>query len=94
MILFMSKNEQHCPVCQKSVQPSQRYPHYLCTECASKAKSKDGRLLRFGNESWSGGFVASYADTGEPYPSHECYIEGIACYADEHHMGGIVIKPV
>jgi hypothetical protein len=38
--------------------------------------------------------VAWYADTEEPYPSHECYIDGIHCYADEAHMGGIVIRVV
>jgi hypothetical protein len=63
-------------------------------DCASRAKSKDGRLLRFGNESFSGGYVAWYADTKEPYPSHECYVDGILCHADEHHMGGIVIQPI
>ena len=50
--------------------------------------------MRFDNESFSGGYVAWYADTKEPYPSHECYVDGIRCHADEHHMGGIVIQPI
>ena len=42
----------------------------------------------------AGGYRAEYADTGEPYESHECYIDGILCDADEGHFGGIVIQPV
>jgi len=71
-----------------------RYPRYLCEECASKAKSKDGRLLNFFNADLSGGFIAQYADTGHPYLGHECYIDEILCYADEARFGGIVIQPL
>jgi hypothetical protein len=42
----------------------------------------------------TGGFIAQYADTGESYPSHECYVDGVRCHADEGHFGGIVIQPV
>jgi hypothetical protein len=90
----MSQNQQHCPICQKPVHHSERYPRYVCVECVPRAKSKDGRLLKFFNESISGGFIAQYADTGEAYPSHECYIDGIPCRADEHYFGGIVIQPI
>jgi hypothetical protein len=52
-----------------------------------------GRPLAFRNESVSGGFVATYADTGEPYPDeHACWIDGIACRAGEHYWGGIVVQ--
>ena len=90
----MPETEQHCPICQKLVEPSQRYPRYLCLECASRARSKDGRPLKFSNIDMTGGFIAAYADTGETYPSHECYVDGIECHADEHRFGGIVIQPV
>jgi len=85
---------QQCPICQKQVTPSERYPRYLCEDCAARAKSKDGRSLSFSNESFSGGFVAKYVDTSESHLSHECYIDSVQCYADEHHFGGIVIQPV
>jgi len=52
---------------------------------------EDGRALGFGNESFSGGFVAWYKDTNETRDSHICYINGIRCWADEAHMGGIAI---
>jgi len=42
----------------------------------------------------TGGFIAEYEDTGESYPSHECYVDGIPCYADEGRFGGIVIQPL
>jgi len=42
----------------------------------------------------TGGFIAAYADTGESYPSHACYVDGIQCNADEGYFGGIVIQPV
>ncbi len=70
---------QQCPICQKQVSPSERYPRYLCEDCAARAKSKDGRLLSFSNESFSGSFIAKYTDTGESYTSHECYIDKVQC---------------
>jgi hypothetical protein len=90
----MSQDTQFCPICKISVRFFPRYPRYLCENCASRAKTKDGRLLVFSNETYFGGFIAHYMDTGEPYPSHECYIDGIECYADEHRFGGIVIQTV
>jgi len=90
----MPQNQQFCPICHKPVPQFARYPRYLCLECASRAKSKDGRLLKFSNIDMTGGFIAEYADTGELYPSHECYVDGILCYADEGHFGGIVIQQV
>jgi hypothetical protein len=50
--------------------------------------------LKFSNVDTTGGFIAHYADTSEVYPSHECYVDGIQCYADEHRFGGIVIQPM
>ncbi len=85
---------QTCPICQKEVQPSPRYPRYVCAECATLATSADGRKLTFYNQSISGGYEAKYADSGETYDSHDCYIQGIKCHADEHYFGGIVIVKV
>lgn len=81
-----------CPICGTSLEPQSRYPRYVCQACASRASSANGRLLTFSNEGLSGGYVASYADTGEPYDSHDCWIDGIACRADEARFGGIVIE--
>ena len=81
-----------CPICMTSLEANTRYQRYVCEVCAARAASSDDRLLAFGNVGFSGGFVACYADTGEPYDSHACWIDGIACHADEARFGGIVIE--
>ncbi|HXD11946.1 MAG TPA: hypothetical protein VN653_17900 [Anaerolineales bacterium] len=90
----MSHTIQVCPICKTSVQPFERYPRYLFLECSSRARSKDGPSLKFSNIDMTGGFMAVYTDTGESHASHECYVDGILCHADEHRFSGIVIQPV
>lgn len=85
-------NSQLCPVCGITQTPNPRYPRYLCGECAAKSTDESGRPLKFHNQSLSGGFQASYADTGEPRESHVCFVQGIRCRADEARFGGIVIQ--
>jgi hypothetical protein len=91
---FVIPDTQYCPICSKPVEPSQRYPHYVCGQCTRTASSKDGRDLKFYTESYSGGFSVKYSDTGETYLSHDCYINDVKCYADEAYFGGIVIEVV
>lgn len=81
-----------CPICAAVLEPQSRYPRYVCGECAGRARSADGRPLRFSNVGFDGGYAARYADTGEPYDSHDCWIDGVACRADEARFGGIVIE--
>ena len=85
---------QSCPICSAVVPPNPRYLRYLCPSCTRKATSADGRLLEFSNVSLSGGFAARYADTGEEYTSHECFVGSVRCHADEARFGGIVIETV
>ncbi|HET8611523.1 MAG TPA: hypothetical protein VFL92_02020 [Sphingomonas sp.] len=87
-----ASSAQHCPICGADVRPYPRYPRYLCAACASRARSRDGRPLAFGNAGLGGGYVAHFADTGEPYDSHRCFVDGIECRADEARFGGIVIE--
>ena len=84
---------QRCPICHAGVEQSARYPRYVCQDCYQRATDDAGRLLTFANVSFSGGFAALYRDTHEERDSHICYIDGIKCWADEAHMGGIVIQP-
>lgn len=81
-----------CPICAAALEPESRYPRYVCSSCASRACSADGRPLAFSNVGFDGGYAAHYADTGEPYDSHDCWIDGVACRADEARFGGIVIE--
>jgi hypothetical protein len=90
----MPQSQQTCPICNRPVPPFERYPRYVCADCAGRVTSPDGRPLKFFNESLSGGYLAFYADDGTPYNSHECVIDGIRCYADEARFGGIVIQVV
>lgn len=87
-------NTQTCPVCGQKVEHNSRYPRYLCRVCANVATDKSGRLLEFGNTHFSGGFKATYADTGRIRRSHICFIKGIRCWADEARFGGIVIQVI
>lgn len=81
-----------CPICGKTGERSARYPKYICVECAQLATNKAGRPLEFSNVSVSGGYVARFRDTKEPYESHICYVGGRTCWANEAHMGGIVVS--
>jgi hypothetical protein len=90
----MTSDTQNCPICSKPVETYLRYPCYVCHECASRASSHDGHALAFHNVSFSGGFVAKNVDNGEQYLSHDTYIDGIKCYADEAYFEGIVIQVV
>jgi hypothetical protein len=87
------EDRQFCPICGAEVPRVARYPRYVCPNCAGKAQDENDRPLEFHNESFSGGFVARYADTGEERESHVCFIEDVRCWADEARFGGIVIQP-
>lgn len=82
---------QTCPICHTPVSRSSRYPDHVCGDCAQRAADEHGRPLLFGNLDINGGFHAVYSDTGERRDSHECYIDGVRCWADEARFGGIVI---
>jgi hypothetical protein len=90
----MVKHEQHCPICERQVEGNERYPQYLCKTCASKALSRDGRLVRFDNVTFSGGLCGHFVDTGNEYLSDGCFIDGFACRAEEARFGGVVIQPI
>ncbi len=81
-----------CPICLRKIEKSFRYPNYVCSDCCKRASDEKERLLNFYNIDLSGGFWGRYVDTKETYESHYCYIDGVKCYANEAHFGGIVIE--
>ena len=93
----MALGVAHCPVCGTEQPALARYPDYLCRACVSRARTEDGRPLLLGNTSLSGGCAARYADTGELCPEvtlgHVVYVDGRRCWADEAHLGGVVVQP-
>jgi hypothetical protein len=83
-----------CPICGSLISTNPRYPTAVCPACVERAVDERGRPLRFYNRSMSGGFQAVYTDTGEERAGHECWIDGVRCWAGEAHMGGIVVYPL
>ena len=81
-----------CPICSTPLLHKPRYPRYVCSDCVKRASTAQGRKLTFSNLSFSGGFEARFADTDRRYPQHECFIDGIRCWADEARFGGIVVQ--
>lgn len=86
--------KQRCPICNIVVSPSARYPRCVCLECSLKTKTKEGRPLTFSNTHLMGGFESRFSDTGENYKEHECWVDGVKCWADEARFGGIVIQAI
>lgn len=90
---FETKNSQDtCPLCGVAMTFNPRYPRAVCIVCASRASDAKGQALDFFNADFGGGFVAVYRDGGERYDSHECFVDGRACRADEARFGGIVVE--
>ena len=92
----MPDQDHQCPVCGVPLPVAVRYPNYICQECVEKAADEDGRALAFFNVGASGGFKATYRDTGEGEESFgcSCFIEGVKCWAEEAHLGGIAVQPM
>lgn len=86
--------KQFCPICQKEVAVNERYPNYICEECASKTTDKEGRPVEYFNTTILGtGCQGRYKDaSSEIYNSNHCYVNGILCIAEEARFGGIVIQ--
>lgn len=85
-------DDYRCPICGRAGEYSPRYPHCVCVQCAHRAVDEHGRRLKFSNVAFSGGFEARYVDNDEIRDSHVCYVDGVRCFADEAHMGGIVVS--
>jgi len=81
----------NCPICNQKMPANPRYPDMVCSECFHQAADEKGNYLKFFNDDATGGLVILYA-TGEERISRLCYINGVACVADEAHMGGVGIQ--
>jgi hypothetical protein len=83
-------NKGTCPICEKIIMIYPRYPMAVCEECASDTYTVNMEPISFYNEGPGGGFFSMM--NGIRGDSHDCFIHGIKCYADEARMGGIVIS--
>ncbi len=86
------ESTQRCPICGVETGPSQRYPHYVCRACVTKAVDESGRLLEIENADSESRISVKCADTGEQRSSNTFYISGKHCYAEEAHFGGVVVR--
>ena len=88
---------QRCglPMCDLLVNPSPRYPSYVCSDCRHQSPPVDasGNQIDFFNADFAGGFISETTVNGEKIRgnNHECFIRGVRCRADEARFGGIVI---
>lgn len=80
-----------CPICSGNMRFNPWHPTAVCSKCYGKVTSADGRPLDFYRVDNFGDLVGRYADTGEPYPTLECFINGVRCGACEGRFGGDLI---
>ncbi len=86
---------QFCGICHADVAYFPRYPKYLCKACEARISDAKGRLVEYSNTAAMGyGCQGYYRDTDPPerYDSDVCYVDGVACKAQEARFGGIVIQ--
>ena len=88
----MEDATQHCPICRSEMRENKRYPRCLCGGCAAKVEDEAGRRLEITNANAGDGIRISYAVTGEERVSRECFVQGVRCWAQEAHFGGVVIQ--
>ncbi|MEK7201635.1 MAG: hypothetical protein AAB737_03310 [Patescibacteria group bacterium] len=69
---------QLCTLCRNAVQPSERYPSYLCGRCAALAVDAEGKKPWEGVQYWEG----------------SCFVDAIPCWREEAHLGGTVVRTV
>ena len=75
---------QACPCCGVALHPSARYPVRLCRACIARARSADGRPLRFANLSVGGGNLDQHGSS--------LLVQGVGRPADIEEIKQIVIK--
>jgi len=81
-----------CPLCRAPLPVNPRYPRAVCSACVQRACDAEGRALEFFNADFGGGYLAVYREGREKYNSHDCFIDGHSCRADEARFGGIVVQ--
>jgi hypothetical protein len=87
-------SKQCCPICGTRVDPSARYPRYVCQDCVARARSPRGRSVQFAIEAPFGPLIGRYAGTRRRYDRADCFIDGVRCLVSEAHFGGLVIEAV
>lgn len=83
---------QRCPICERWVTTSERYPRYVCHWCTLSTTDVNGKTLSVSNADILGCGVM--VDGVEVESGHPVFVKGVACKASEAYFGGIVIEPI
>ena len=97
----LAASKQKCPICEAPVLEMERYPRYLCPNCADRVVDGDGRGVTFTDHDNGDGLTMRDLDKGSPdihtelpsvtgYP--HVWIDGIECEVRVAHFGGVVIQ--
>ena len=84
---------QPCPLCERPVPATPRYPRLVCGACRDLVTDAEGEPVRFYNVSVSGGLGADYPGDGRPYTTPVAWVRGVRCRVDEGRFGGVVYEP-
>ncbi len=81
---------QRCPICERWVTSSERYPRYVCHWCTLSTTDLHGKTISVYNTDILGCGVM--VDGVEVESGHPVWVKGVACTASEAYFGGIVIE--
>jgi len=81
-----------CPTCSNVITKNKKYPTEICDECWYLTKNKNGRDIHFANKGINGRFLSMVGE--KVVNQHQCFVNGIECYADEGKYGGIIIEAI
>lgn len=81
---------QRCPICERWVITSERYPRYVCHWCTLSTTDLHGKTISVYNADILGCGVM--VDGVEVESGHAVWVKGVPCTASEAHFGGIVIE--
>ena len=81
---------QRCPICERWVTTSERYPRYVCYWCTLSTADLHGKSISVYNADILGCGVK--VDGVEVESGHPVWVKGVACTASEAYFGGIVIE--
>ncbi len=81
---------QRCPICERWVITSERYPRYVCHWCTLSTTDLHGKTISVYNADILGCGVM--VDGVEVESGHAVWVKGVPCTASEAYFGGIVIE--
>lgn len=88
--LACTERESPCPICGAPRFDDARVPGRICPVCVLEAVDESGEPVRYSNTSLGGGFQSNHGV--RKASDHRCWVRGHRCWADEAHLGGIVIR--